>query len=136
MKIIIDTNLLVASMFNKSSASAQIVNLIEKGEVEVMWHRKIRNEAELITNGIARSASTERLDLDKIFKKENEVKKMPRVEDVSEDREDDKFLACALAAGADMIVSNDRDLLSLKSFEGIPVYNSVRALEIIRSGKI
>jgi uncharacterized protein len=39
----------------------------------------------------------------------------------SRDPDDDKFLECAAAGGADYIVSADADLLSLTEVEGIPV---------------
>lgn len=37
------------------------------------------------------------------------------------DPKDDKFLALALEAGADCIVSSDEDLLVLNPYHGIPV---------------
>lgn len=40
---------------------------------------------------------------------------------VSRDPKDDKFLAVALAGRADVILSGDRDLLTLKSYRGIPI---------------
>lgn len=43
----------------------------------------------------------------------------PRV--VVNDPDDDHVLACAMAARADMIVSGDRHLLDLASFEGIAI---------------
>ena len=132
IKIVIDTNLLVAYMFNKSSASTKIIGLAEKGLVNVMWHQKIKDEAQFITGKIARSVPRVKIDLDEIFKKENEVKDVPKVEGVSEDPDDDKFLACAIAAAADMIISNDKHLLDLKSFKGVPIYTSGGALKIIR----
>jgi putative PIN family toxin of toxin-antitoxin system len=39
----------------------------------------------------------------------------------SRDPDDDKFLDCAVAAGADYIVSADADLLSLRQVENIPI---------------
>lgn len=39
----------------------------------------------------------------------------------STDPDDDRVLACALAAEADLIVSGDPDLLNLKQFHGIPI---------------
>lgn len=132
MKIIIDTNLLVACMFKRSSASAKIINLAEEGGVEIMWHRKIKNEALLITGKIGKAVPKVKIDLKKIFKKKNEIKKLVRVKGVSKDPEDDKFLACALSAKADMIVSNDEHLLSLKSFKGIPIYSSGEALKVLK----
>jgi predicted nucleic acid-binding protein len=40
---------------------------------------------------------------------------------IPQDPTDHMFLSCALEAGADVIVSGDRHLLSLKTFEGIPI---------------
>lgn len=47
---------------------------------------------------------------------------------VSRDADDDAVLACALAARADLIVSGDDDLLSLKRFAGIPIVTVAQAL--------
>lgn len=40
---------------------------------------------------------------------------------VSADPDDDKFLRCALEAGAVYVVSGDRHLLDLREYEGIPI---------------
>ena len=45
------------------------------------------------------------------------------------DPDDIHVLACAVAAKADAIVTGDKDLLSLKSFEGIPILKTREALE-------
>ena len=42
----------------------------------------------------------------------------------SRDPDDDKFLECAAAGGADYIVSADADLLSLREIQGIPIVNA------------
>jgi predicted nucleic acid-binding protein len=39
----------------------------------------------------------------------------------SRDLKDDRYLACAIAAGAEMLVSNDRDLLDLRKPSGIRI---------------
>lgn len=43
------------------------------------------------------------------------------VSGVSPDPDDDKFLACALEAGADCIVTGDPDLLDLGCYQGIDI---------------
>lgn len=48
---------------------------------------------------------------------------------VSRDADDDAVLACALAARADLVVSGDDDLLSLKSFNGIPIFTVAQAIK-------
>lgn len=42
-------------------------------------------------------------------------------EPVCADPDDDKFLACALAAGADVVVSGDRELVDVTGWRGIEV---------------
>lgn len=50
---------------------------------------------------------------------------------VLSDPDDDEVLACAIAANAQLIVSGDRDLLSLKTFRGIPIVSAAEAIRII-----
>lgn len=50
---------------------------------------------------------------------------------VSRDPDDDAVLACALAARADLIISGDADLLSLKTFQAIPIVTVAQALKQI-----
>ena len=46
----------------------------------------------------------------------------------SRDSDDDHVLACALAGKADLIVSGDRDLLTLYEYHGIPILSTTAAL--------
>ncbi len=50
---------------------------------------------------------------------------------VPSDPDDDIFLACAVAAQADLIVSGDRHLLDLGRFRGIRIVTPAEALEIL-----
>ena len=47
------------------------------------------------------------------------------------DPDDDAVLACALAARADLIVSGDKRLRNLKSWQRIPLVSAVEALQTI-----
>lgn len=58
-----------------------------------------------------------------------------RVRGVSSDPGDDKFLACALEAQADCIVTGDADLLNLVCYRGIDILKPYEFLERLRSGK-
>ncbi|UXH77658.1 putative toxin-antitoxin system toxin component, PIN family [Roseateles amylovorans] len=44
------------------------------------------------------------------------------------DADDDAVLACALAARADLIVTGDDDLLSMKHFNDIPIVTAAQAI--------
>ncbi len=45
------------------------------------------------------------------------------------DPDDVHVLACAVGADADAIVTGDKDLLTLKSFQGIPIFDAAEALK-------
>lgn len=49
------------------------------------------------------------------------------------DAKDQPILACALAAQAEAIVSGDRDLLSLHSFENIPIITAAECLRRVET---
>jgi putative PIN family toxin of toxin-antitoxin system len=53
---------------------------------------------------------------------------------VSRDPDDDQVLAAALGAEAQLIVSGDKDLLVLGTFQGIPILPAAQALEHIVTG--
>jgi uncharacterized protein len=51
----------------------------------------------------------------------------------SRDPKDDMYLACALGAGAQALVTNDRDLLSLKKPFGVAMMTPIEFLKLVRS---
>lgn len=53
---------------------------------------------------------------------------------VCRDPDDDEVLALALSAQADVIVSGDKDLLVLQSFEGIEIISAAEALQRLGVG--
>ncbi len=53
-------------------------------------------------------------------------------EPVCEDRDDDKFLACAVAAGARYVVSSDRALLATSPYRNVTVIRSRDLLDMLR----
>lgn len=53
-------------------------------------------------------------------------------DDACTDRDDIKFLECALASWADCVVSGDRALLRSSGYEGIDVVTSTEFLHLLR----
>ncbi|HMW55734.1 MAG TPA: putative toxin-antitoxin system toxin component, PIN family [Accumulibacter sp.] len=58
-----------------------------------------------------------------------EPEHVPRV--VPDDADDDQVIAAALAAGADWVVSGDADLLTLGSYQNIPILSAAQAVQRI-----
>ncbi len=131
MKIVIDTNLLVATSFNKNSFSAKLIQLAKRGKIDLMWSHAILKEANLILSNIGKAAGKKMIKLNQIFKDKNKTNKTPRVIVVREDPEDNKLISCALAAKANLLVSNDHHLLDLNGFRGLKITTPSKAYKII-----
>ncbi len=58
------------------------------------------------------------------------LRDVPRV--VTEDPDDDVVLACAVAGNAEYIVSRDRHLLRLDTYQGIPIISTEAFARILR----
>jgi putative PIN family toxin of toxin-antitoxin system len=61
------------------------------------------------------------------------VTDLPDVRGVVRDPNDDKIIACALAAGAGFIVTRDKDLLSLGEYERIVMIKPEAFLHVLRA---
>ena len=60
---------------------------------------------------------------------------VPLASDVCRDPDDIKILGLAVASNADYIVTGDKDLLVLKSFQGIPILSPRSFSDILHSGE-
>ena len=58
---------------------------------------------------------------------------LEHVPNVSRDPKDDMFLACALATQATILVSEDKDLLTLKEYQGTKIVTLSQFLELFSS---
>ena len=122
MRVVLDTNVFVSGVFF-GGTPGRVLEAWRDGRAEVVLSREIVEEyvrvgEELADRfpGVDLSAALELLTVSATL-----VTAPPLPERASRDPDDDKFLACALAAGADCVVSGDRDLLDLSSYEGIVV---------------
>ena len=52
MKVVLDTNLFVASYWNEKSSSRKIVQLAQFGELKVIWSKDLLEEVEFILKRI------------------------------------------------------------------------------------
>jgi len=130
MKIVVDTNLFVASHFNKRSASARILKMAKENKLQILWTEEIRSEVEHILKNV--KAKKLLKNLSNVLKKENQVFPRINIKEIKEDPQDNKFLECAFTGEADMIITSDSDLLSLKDFQGISILIPKNALKLIK----
>ena len=122
MKVVLDTNVFVSGVFF-GGIPGRVLEAWRDGKVEVILSREIVEEYVRVGEELADRFTGVDLSaaLDLLTVSATLVTSPPLPDRASRDPDDDKFLACALAAGADCVVSGDRDLLDLSLYEGIVV---------------
>ncbi len=130
MRIVFDTNVLFSAFIAHGVCAGLYEECIERAEIVVSpvilaeLEEKLRTKAGLTGAESREVVRAVRADA-------AVVKAAPLPEPVSRDPDDDIILATALAAGADAIVTGDRDLLVLKRFKGIRILNPRDCLALL-----
>lgn len=122
-KVVLDTSVLISALLFTGRAS-EIIPLLENKAIVLVVSKEIIEEY-IRALAYPKFSLTEEeiksLVHEVILPFAKTVRSPKLSKTVCRDQEDDKFLACAKAARADVIVSGDKDLLALKDFEGIPI---------------
>ena len=139
-KAVLDTTVLVSAFLNAKpgGVSYELLRFAEKGTFTLFVSDAILLETvETLINHARARRRYQYVDADiVVFCKEVEglariVRNVPQVQLVR-DPNDDMILACAIAAGADYLVSRDKDLLSLGGYEGIEILSPEAFLQALR----
>jgi len=118
MRIVIDTNLIIAGRWNPGSSSNKILDACISGKFQAFYTRRIKSENLFILEKV----KPDRAFIDKIIKFYARAVLVREPEErvrVCEDPDDDKYFECALSGNAGIIVSNDHHLLDQSGFRGI-----------------
>lgn len=127
MRIVVDANVFVSAILTPDSTSARVLDLVRENKVELLLSEAILLEIRRVLEypKIAKRHKRSREELKTLmdeyirFATMTPGRKMVRV--VKEDPDDDRYLECAVEGKADFIVSGDRHLKDLKTFQGIPI---------------
>lgn len=122
MRIILDTNVLVSGVFFSGPPSA-ILSAWREGRVALVVSPEILDEYQRVVTDLSSrfpvSAAGPILDL--IATHAEVLSAPPLPQQVCDDPEDDKFLACAIAGDVSCVVSGDQHLLRKTGYAGIEV---------------
>lgn len=121
MRVVLDTNVLVAALVFPGGQGDAALRRVVEGRDQLVLSRAILGELlEVLGRKFARDA--EELAHVAVFVSDLATVVAPRRRlRVVRDDPDNRILECALAGKAQAIVTGDKGLLALKSFEGIPV---------------
>ncbi len=122
MKIILDTNVFVSGIFF-GGLPYRILQEWMAGRLGLVLSSEIFAEYERVANILAeRFPPIDLTALLDFVSRKAEFQDAPSFRaPVCADPNDDKFLACALAAGVRIIVSGDKHLLQISGFQGVEI---------------
>ena len=136
MRVVLDTNILI-SAFGWGGVPGRLLLSGLTGQVELCASPFLSAELERVFAypTVAQALAKRGLSAADLHRRYLasvlwfEAAPLPRP--VCRDADDDHVLACAVAAGADLIVSGDDDLLSLRMYENMPIVTAAVALDRI-----
>lgn len=114
--VIVDTNVFVGANWSAKSASGRIVNMLTEGKLRLAYSHSIYNENRLIM----RKAKTRRefqKQVEEIFSRGIKFSPREKVDIITEDPDDNKYLSCARESRVRYILTNDQHLLKIGKFD-------------------
>ncbi|MEX2316050.1 MAG: putative toxin-antitoxin system toxin component, PIN family [Pirellulales bacterium] len=131
MKIVLDTNVFVSGIFFGGAPEA-ILRAWQADKISLVVSVEILQEYERVCSEL--NAEFPDVDpspfLELMALTADVVDCPPLLEPVCADSDDDKFLACALAAGSCRVVSGDKLLLATSGYHGIEVIRPRQFVEL------
>lgn len=138
MRAVIDTNVLIAGILWRGPPHA-LLEHVRAGTVTLVSSPALLAElAEVIGRAkfdaiLKRTTTSHERSLAEVRRLSEVIVPPPLPQPVCRDPADDEVLALAVAARVELIVSGDNDLLSLRSFEGIPILAPAEAVGVIEA---
>ena len=121
MKIVIDTNVVISGTFF-GGFPRKILEAVVNNKVDAYANTKIIKEySDIVKEMIVdKGGKLDENILSPFIEKLNLVKPVSKIK-ISRDKDDDKFIECAIDSKALYVVSGDKDLLDIVEFQNISI---------------
>ena len=129
----IDTNIFVSSFFGGNPR--KIIDLWKNGNINLCLSKDILDEYIGVLQRIGLKEVSEIEELLSLFAKGFNIlftAKTPQIRAVKDDPEDDKFIACAVALKAEVIITGDKALKTMDEYMGIKILVSQQFLKYFK----
>lgn len=133
MKVAIDTNVLVAALHTRGLCSDILMACLQKHQVVLSEY--ILGEVERVLVTKIKTESKEAKAITFRLRDDTEIVKPTTIpDDACRDHSDLPVLGTAMAGNAEVLITGDEDLLSLKEYRGVRIV-SPREMALIIQGK-
>lgn len=137
LKAVLDTNVFLRALVNPHSRCGRLLSEFAEDHVLVLSPAIIREVLEVLHRSDLRAnlPQISQLDVTRMISlfAQAEAVEPTSAPSISRDPEDDKFLACAKSAAADFLVTEDKDLLVLESYEGTRICRPAEFITLFES---
>lgn len=133
MKVVIDTNIFVSSFFGGNPR--KIIDLWKKEKITLCLSNAILDEYIDVLHRIGLKDEQELEELLSLFSKGFNLlftTKTPQLKIIRNDPDDNKFIECAVALKANVVISGDKEVLAVKEHMGIKILTPQQFLETYR----
>ncbi|MFA6054578.1 MAG: putative toxin-antitoxin system toxin component, PIN family [Thermodesulfovibrionales bacterium] len=130
MKVVIDTNIFVSSFFGGNPR--RVIDLWKTEKITLCLSKDILDEYIEVLQRIGLQDEDEMGELLSLFKRGFNMlftTKTPKVKVVNDDPDDDKFIECAMALKAEVIVTGDKAIEAVGEYMGIKILTPQRFLK-------
>lgn len=141
LKVVLNTNILVSASISSKGVPAEIIRVWQEGRVNLITSPEILIELQdvLSRNHLKRKYHLTDWEIQqtlKVFWRYSIlVKPESKLKIIKDDSADNKFLEAALTSKADLIVSGDKYLLDLESYQGIKIITARQLLDLLKKNK-
>lgn len=138
-KAVFDSTVLVSAFLSKSGVSRELLHRAEAGDFAICVAEEIFDEIQRVLLEYPRirkryryadEAVTEYVGLLRVVAQV--IVKLPKIEKVVRDPNDDMIIACAVKAAAEYVVTRDKDLLILTEYEGVKILTPEEFLGLLK----
>ena len=122
IKVVIDTNVFVSSFFGGNPK--RIIDLWKNEEVVLCLSKDVLDEYVDVLQRVGLKDEEEIAELLSLFAEGFNIHfttRTPKIKAIEEDSEDDKFIECAVALKAEVIIAGDKALQRLHEYMGIKI---------------
>lgn len=132
-RLVIDSNVWIAALISPTGAARQLVDAVLDNDIDILMSEATFTElvSRLDRPKFDRYREPEawNLFLSELVELALWLEDAGSATGISRDPDDDKFLALAAIGQADAIISGDRDLLELVTYEGIPILTPAQFMQ-------
>ena len=134
MRVVADTNTIVSGLLWKGAPRA-LLDAAREERISLYTSAALLEElAQVLPRAkFTKRVAASRMSIERLVRRYARLAQRIVPADINRtvagDPDDDAVLACALAAGADLIVSGDKRVRNLKTYHGIPIVNPAEALK-------